>query len=516
MILAVVWIISALLGAGLAAYFLHGAFPWFTMLWLLVPLIAVLRSRDAKRIGFSAVRVKDFLAVTTVNVAAQIAIVALFDPWSHAGQRLYELALSSPAPDATFLWPQRFAGAAGWIGMVAYSALVTLFAEELFFRGWLTQWLLRRLRPMWAILVQATIFTLLVNLIVAFFMSPLQATIHLLVYSWLAIGVVNGWAAVRTRSIWPGLIAVVLSNLLGVVIVGTHLPPTPIPPTAASPAAMELPAEAESLPFAGTSSEFNTLGEFDRRMKSALASGEVDSFWQTVEATGQMPLVFGDSIAVFLYRGQAESVVCRGDFAASYRRQGETDLWAFIRPLEPDARLEYQIMLNSRVLILDPKNPLTETGGLGTKSVVQKPKYVVPEFALPRGDIAHGTFGENVTLSSQFLGYDVDYRVYAPVGYETLANLPVIYVTDGQDYAHQGMGALVNALDSLIADGQIKPILAVFIDPRDPTTGANRREKELVSASLASCPFCDFVARELVPTIDSAYKTNPCPTPAPF
>ena len=76
MILAVVWIISALLGAGLAAYFLHGAFPWFTMLWLLVPLIAVLRSRDAKRIGFSAVRVKDFLAVTTVNVAAQIAIVA--------------------------------------------------------------------------------------------------------------------------------------------------------------------------------------------------------------------------------------------------------------------------------------------------------------------------------------------------------------------------------------------------------------------------------------------------------
>ncbi|KAF0108238.1 MAG: esterase [Anaerolineaceae bacterium] len=281
--------------------------------------------------------------------------------------------------------------------------------------------------------------------------------------------------------------------------------------TVTSPATMEIPAGTESLPFTGTSSAFSTLGEFDSLMKSAIASGEIDSFWDAVTSTGQMPLIFGDSVAVFLYRGQAENVECRGDFTTQYMRQGETDLWAFLKQFEPDTRLEYKILLNSSESILDPLNALTETGGLGTNSVVLMPKYVIPEFTLPRDNIAHGTLNENITISSQFLGYDVNYRVYTPAGYETLASLPVIYVTDGQDFSNPGMGAMVNALDNLIADGRIEPVIAVFIDSRDPLTGDNRRADELVADSLATCPFCDFIALELVPTIDAAYKTNPSP-----
>lgn len=216
LILAVVWILSALIGAVLAAQFLHSALPYFTLIWLIIPLIAVLRSRDPNRIGIRRISWKDFLGVTLVTLGALLVITFIFEPWSHVGRLLYNLAFSSPTPDATFQWLKRFEGAPGWIAMVVYSGLVTVFAEELFFRGWLLQWLLQRFHPIWPILVQATVFTSLVNLIVALFMPTIQAIIYLLVYSWLAVGVVNGWAATRTRSIWPGLITSTLGILLGV------------------------------------------------------------------------------------------------------------------------------------------------------------------------------------------------------------------------------------------------------------------------------------------------------------
>ena len=281
--------------------------------------------------------------------------------------------------------------------------------------------------------------------------------------------------------------------------------------TVASPATMAIPAGAESLPFAGVSSGFSTLAEFSNLMQSAIAGGKVDSFWKTVGASAQMPLIFGDEIAVFLYRGQASSVALRGDFNAQFVRQGATDLWALMRQFEPDARVEYKILLNSSEYVLDPMNPLTETGGLGTNSVVRMPEYVIPEPALPRDDIVHGTLSENIALSSRILGYNVNYRVYTPAGYATLEDLPVIYVTDGQDYANPGMGAMVNVMDSLIAGKRIKPVIGVFVDPRDPTSGDNRREQELKPESLDTCPFCNFVAEELVQAVDTAYKTDPSP-----
>jgi enterochelin esterase-like enzyme len=281
--------------------------------------------------------------------------------------------------------------------------------------------------------------------------------------------------------------------------------------TVASPATMEIPAGSETLPFTGMSDAFTTLEEFHSLMTSSVTNGDIDSFWETVSATGQMPLIFGDNVAVFLYRGQAENVECRGDFATPYIRQGETNIWAFIKLFEPDARVEYTIRLDSNQPIPDSLNPITETGGLGTNSVVQMPEYAIPLFTLPRDNIAHGVLGENLTITSQRLGYNVNYRVYTPVGYETLEHLPVIYATDGQDFINPEMGAMINVLDNLIADGRVGPIIAVFVDTRDPSTGVNRREEEFIGASIADCPFCDFVALELVPVIDTDYKTVASP-----
>lgn len=214
---------------------------------------------------------------------------------------------------------------------------------------------------------------------------------------------------------------------------------------------------------------------------------------------------------MFLYRGMGDSVNWKGDQTLPYARQGQTDLWALILEFEPDARLDYRLEINNGEAILDPLNPLTQAGGLGANSVVHMPRHVYPEFTLPREDVPNGSLSDNMLITSRHLGYDVNYRVHTPAGYETMENLPTVYVTDGQDYSNPEFGALTIVLDNLIADGKIKPLIAVLIDPRDPVSGENRRQVELVPASPDQCTFCDFLAGELVPAIDSKYKTDAVP-----
>jgi enterochelin esterase family protein len=116
---------------------------------------------------------------------------------------------------------------------------------------------------------------------------------------------------------------------------------------------------------------------------------------------------------------------------------------------------------------------------------------------VPRGALAPGS------LASTALGYTVAYQVYTPAGYAGLSDLPVIYVTDGHEYADDAMGSMVIVLDNLIAAGLIRPVMAVFIDPR--VGGQNRRAEQYVMNPL----FVQFVADELVPVIDAAYATSP-------
>ena len=268
---------------------------------------------------------------------------------------------------------------------------------------------------------------------------------------------------------------------------------------------------AQELTFNGSSEQFSTLAEFEEQLKSAVESGNLEPFWNAVVATGQMPLIFGDRLAVFLYRGRGGSVNWKGGFTIPYERQGQTDLWVLRREFEPDARLDYRIEIDGWDTFLDPLNPLVQPGGFGVNSAMRMPGYVFPEFSLPRQDIQHGALSPNRWFWSGNLGYDVNYRVYTPAGYEQKKHLPVLYAVDGQDYANPDFGAMVNTLDNLIADKKIRPIMAVFINPSDPITGENRRWREMVSDSPEECRFCKYLTEELVPKIDAEFKTDATP-----
>ncbi len=209
----VVWVLAALALLVPIITFLDSPFPVFTVIWLLVPLIGVIRYRDARQVGWRLVPAPEFLKVTTACLAAMFFLAALVEPWSHTYSLLLQMATAGPREDSTFAWLVRFPGIAGWAGMLLYSGLVTILGEELFFRGWLLQFLLGRIGRTWAVALQAALFTL-PQLLPALLMPGAQAVIYTVVYSWLAVGMVGGWAAARTSSILPSVVAATLLNYL--------------------------------------------------------------------------------------------------------------------------------------------------------------------------------------------------------------------------------------------------------------------------------------------------------------
>ena len=116
---------------------------------------------------------------------------------------------------------------------------------------------------------------------------------------------------------------------------------------------------------------------------------------------------------------------------------------------------------------------------------------------------AAGTLSENIRIKSDVLGYDLQYRIYLPNNANTYEDLPTLYITDGQSYAKQGR--MVSALDKGISEGKIKPVIAVFVDPRDPDNlGNNRRNEQF----FCKKDYVDFFTTELVPLIDRTYPTS--------
>lgn len=212
-ILAIVWISAAILALIPVMLLLHASLPIFSLLFLVIPLVEMVRTSDARLIGIRSIHWKEYLKYTGINLALLLALMAAFEPWSHTYQMLVERALSSSSTDATFGWLVQYSGIGGWSGMLAYSALVSLFAEELCFRGWLLQKLKKRMGEKKAIALQAAIFSL-PQCLAAFLLPPLQGILYVLVYSWLAIGCVGGWAASRTQSIWPSLTSAIICNLV--------------------------------------------------------------------------------------------------------------------------------------------------------------------------------------------------------------------------------------------------------------------------------------------------------------
>ena len=87
-----------------------------------------------------------------------------------------------------------------------------------------------------------------------------------------------------------------------------------------------------------------------------------------------------------------------------------------------------------------------------------------------------------------------------PEGIEADAKLPVIFVADGYWYIKALF--MPEVMDRLIDKGSIEPVVAVFVDARDPDNlNVNRRNQEF----YCSVDYLQFYTDELIPTLEQQY-----------
>ena len=116
---------------------------------------------------------------------------------------------------------------------------------------------------------------------------------------------------------------------------------------------------------------------------------------------------------------------------------------------------------------------------------------------------AAGKLSENIKIESEALGYGLQYRVYTPEGMTSEDALPTIYVTDGQWYIRDG--EMTTLMDKLIADGKMSPVIAIFVDNRNPDNlNENRRNQQF----FCNSQYVDFYKNELISVIENNYPVS--------
>lgn len=241
----------------------------------------------------------------------------------------------------------------------------------------------------------------------------------------------------------------------------------------------------------------------------------LEALLDSMVSNNQIPFAINDSV-IFIYQGNASQVKWVGDFNGWNANAGYsgiqvsgTNVWIAEKSFPPDARLDYKIVVNNSTWILDPLNRFIQYSGFGPNSELRMPAWQYPQETIRNAAVLGGNVSDNYRISSEYLGYDVQYKIYTPKLYANLSNLPVIYVTDGHEYADAQLGSMVITLDNLIAQSVIPPVIAVFIDPRNPDNiGSNRRMTEYTG----NLNFANFIAEELVTEIDANYKTSANPS----
>ncbi len=238
-------------------------------------------------------------------------------------------------------------------------------------------------------------------------------------------------------------------------------------------------------------------------LSDSLKSVKIDSLINYHYPRG-IPII-ENNYAIFIYRGSASTVAVSGDFnnwsSTSTVNVSGTNLFYYSRTFEMNARLDYKFILNGSNWILDPLNPRTCSGGYGPNSELAMPEYIQPWEINYNPGIQHGTTTQfnfqSINTSSTFL-----VTVYLPPRYSSDTNktYPTVYFQDGSEYISLAYAA--NILDNLIDSGKIRPVIGIFVRP-------NNRNNEY-AGSLRDA-YRLFFVNELVPFIDSTYRTRKIP-----
>ncbi len=228
------------------------------------------------------------------------------------------------------------------------------------------------------------------------------------------------------------------------------------------------------------------LAEVDAAAEGA-KSAVVDRY---LTAQKSFPIIEGESLVHFVYRGPATDVAVAGDVFGTRREQTMskvpgTDLFYHSVDLESDARVNY-LLLEDYEEILDPRNPretettmvgkdmeMSMTGEAMPMSWLAMPDWREPAHLAPAPESRRGRLETHEMVSETLKDAPagppgsppadpkVTLEVYLPHGYdESEARYPVAFVHDGKAAIERGL--LPNSLDNLIGE-RVAPVIVVFL-----------------------------------------------------
>jgi enterochelin esterase-like enzyme len=258
----------------------------------------------------------------------------------------------------------------------------------------------------------------------------------------------------------------------------------------------------------------NSFRELVEKLHLTPDSGKarlIDVYFSTM----RYPILEDDSTALLLYRGNRRSVRLIGDMTdwvdtMPFEKIEGTDLWFARVRCEPDARLEYVLTLDE-----DPTgvtDPLNRFGvrGFVLNSEIAMPRYRRREVFEPYLDGQEG--GLELVSESQLpsgaLPYAHTVHVYLPPAYDaSSARVPVVYFHDGHAYIAAGVAPHV--LDRLIRDGNIPPLIGIFVTP--PNANVPEVPNRMTEYGMND-DYISFVCDELVPWADASFRTEAAPS----
>ncbi|MEE8147582.1 MAG: PQQ-binding-like beta-propeller repeat protein, partial [Longimicrobiales bacterium] len=237
------------------------------------------------------------------------------------------------------------------------------------------------------------------------------------------------------------------------------------------------PAVTERDPAAATEEEATvTRGERDPALNASafmefvrrveLAEDKLRLVKEFMDSQHRFPVVEGDRLVHFIYRGAATDVGIQGSMTEWGRpdpmqRIPGTDLFYRSYTLEPNTRWQYFFEVEFENWIGDPLNPRTVPGEWAEVSELVMPGWVEPtHLQEPTGD---GGRIESFELESDILDNRRDVKVYLPPGYPSGEDAyPLIVVVDGLAVLEHGL--MDRSLDNLISRS-VAPLVVAFVGP---------------------------------------------------
>lgn len=241
----------------------------------------------------------------------------------------------------------------------------------------------------------------------------------------------------------------------------------------------------------------NQLKDAPEEQRITLINGFINEY-------NSSPIIEDSTLACFYWFGNANEVLINGDILQGWTKPDTMDVinckekkfFYRLYSLPADARVDYLFIVDGKTVI-DSLNKATTPSGYGLHSQCAMPLFKPNPVRKFNPVINHGTLDTIFFKSKLSTMQPRRLLIYKPAGYDTISDLPALYVNDGikaLDYCNY-----LNILDNLIADGVIKPVLVVFIEfvEGDQDYFINKTDEYIV-----------MVCKELVPLIDEKYKTS--------